>query len=313
MKRPLKNMADSVKARLLALSNKRGEDFQRMLDRFALERLLYRLSRSGGGDRFILKGAMLLELWREELSRPTRDLDLLGLTESTPEAVRDFFKELCVLDVEDDGLIFLPDSVEAQVIRDPAEAVGVRVTLSARLGQARMRLQTDIGFGDAVIPEPEEAEYPVLLDLPRPKLKVYPLEAVVAEKFQAMNYHGDTNSRMKDYYDLWVIGHRMPFGGRRLSQAIQATFQRRNAAIPGTVPEGLREELLIAQRTMWEGFHRKNALREPFRPFPEILAFLVSFLMPAASALHAGRSFDAEWPPGGPWCEKQKGKEKAHT
>jgi len=202
---PQKNLPASVRQRLLNLSRERGEDFNFTLTRYANERLLYRLARSPYRDQFVLKGAALFQVWSESLYRPTRDVDLLGFGDSTATGIGSVFHELCVLEVEPDGLRLLPDSVRAEEIRDQQEYGGLRVHLMADLDGAQIALQVDVGFGDAVTPGIEEADFPTLLDFPAPHLRTYPRETVIAEKFEAMVRLGIVNTRMKDFYDVWQL------------------------------------------------------------------------------------------------------------
>jgi len=198
-----RNVAASVRQRLRNLARQRGVDFQYLLVRYGMERLLYRFSRSEACDHFVLKGAALFSLWTDQPHRATRDIDLLGHGDNSIEHLEEVFRQICEVTVEDDGLTFFPDSVRGQVISPHDEYEGVRLTLTALLEKARIPLQVDIGFGDTVTPEPTVVEYPVLLDLPPPVLRAYSRETVVAEKFQAMVSLGMGNSRMKDFFDLW--------------------------------------------------------------------------------------------------------------
>lgn len=209
------------------LARKQHEDFQLVLTRYAIERLLYRLTRTGYAAEFVLKGAMLFRLWADQPHRPTRDLDLLGRGDPSVDRLAAVFRAVCGAAVEDDGLLFDPATVTAGKIKEDQEYEGVRVECVARLGQARIDLQVDVGFGDAVTPGPVTVQYPGLLDLPAPELAAYPRETVVAEKFQAMVMLGIANSRMKDFFDLWVLARSFTFAGPVLAAAIRATFARR--------------------------------------------------------------------------------------
>ena len=234
-----KNVAASVRQRLRNLARQHGEDFQYILVQYGLERLLYRLFRSGARDRFVLKGAALFSLWTDEPHRATRDIDLLGYGDNSIPHLEQVFRQVCEVEVEEDGLVFLTETVRGQVIGRDDEYEGLRMTLTALLDRARIPLQVDIGFGDTVKPEPITVEYPVLLDLPPPVLRAYSREAVVAEKFQAMVSLGMGNSRMKDFFDLWVIAHEFSFDGELLAGAIQATFERRRSPLPQEPPLAL--------------------------------------------------------------------------
>jgi len=298
-----KNTAVSVRNRLLALARERGEDFQLLLTRYGLERLLYRLGKSNYRDRFILKGAMLFMLWSDQLHRPTRDVDFLGFGDSSEAGLQAIFRELCDIQVEDDGLKLRADSVQAEVIRDAAEYGGIRVRLFGDLAGARIPIQADIGFGDAVTPEAKDIKYPVLLDNPVPQLRAYPPETVVAEKYQALVHLGFANSRMKDFIDLWVIAHAFDFDGRTLAKAIHNTFSRRHTDLPVQTPSGLSPRFHEDphKNTQWKAFIRKGALAPTSPPLSEVCGFLEGFLLPPTLALVENRNFNAKWKPGGAW------------
>lgn len=300
-----KNTAVSVRDRLLQLAKRRGEDFQLILTRYALERLLYRLSQSEYRDRFILKGAMLFALWDDQPYRATRDVDFLGFGDSSEDAVRDTFRTLCNTTVADDGLVLHADSVRVDRIRDVMEYGGIRVTLLGELASARIPIQADIGFGDVVTPEPEGVEYPTLLGSPAPLLRAYPRETVVAEKYQALVYLGMANSRMKDFYDLWVMAHRLDFNGATLSEAIYNTFARRKTALPEQTPSGLSPEFHddYQKTRQWDAFLRKGMVLSTSNSpsLDEVCQILDDFLMPPTTALTRVRAFSEHWQPGGPW------------
>jgi hypothetical protein len=229
-------MAASVRQRLMQLSRERSEEFHLLLTRYGLERLLYRLTQSPHAGQFVLKGAVLFQLWTGEPHRATRDLDLLGLGPPSTDRLCQVFQVVCSLPVADDGLIFLTDAVQAEQIKEDNEYEGVRLRIGARLGNARIPLQVDIGFGDAVTPGPQAVNYPTLLDFPAPQLLAYPRETVVAEKFQAMIQLAMANSRMKDFYDIWTLARKFEFAGPPLGAAIRATFERRQTALPTVTP-----------------------------------------------------------------------------
>lgn len=210
-------MAASVRSRLTTLAHAQGDETEYMLMRYALERLLYRLGQSPHANAFILKGALLFVLWDGHPHRATRDLDLLGFGVPDVRRMEQVFRDLCTLPVEDDGLTFLPETVHARPIREQQEYGGIRVLLQALLGTARLRVQADVGFGDVVTPSAQETDFPTLLDLPQPHLRVYPRETVVAEKFEAMVRLGMTNTRMKDFYDLLILSREFAFDGPTLA------------------------------------------------------------------------------------------------
>jgi len=300
-----KNTAASVRDQLLALARERGEDFQLILTHYGLERLLYRLSKSDYRDRLILKGAMLFMLWSDQPHRPTRDVDFLGIGDSSEDALQAIFRDLCVIPVKDDGLAFLTDSVQVERIRDELEYGGLRVKLFGSLASARIRIQADIGFGDDMTPEPREIEYPTMLGHPAPILNVYPRESVVAEKYQALVNLGMANSRMKDFYDIWFIAREFDFDGRALSVAIRNTFSRRRTPLPKHTPPGLCPEFYedAHKKTQWNAFLRKGTITPPLSlPSLSIVClFLQTFLLPPTQALIQDKDFESAWQPGGPW------------
>lgn len=257
-----KDLAASLRARLLAIAKAEGSDFNLVLVRFALERLLYRLSQSNHADHFLLKGALLFALWYDLPHRPTRDADLLGFGASDLESIARTFREIAAIEVED-GIVFNPASVTVEEIRKDAGYAGARVLIAAEIAKARCKTQIDIGFGDAVTPGPVQAVYPVLInDLPAPRLHTYPVYTVVSEKVHAIALLGMANSRVKDYFDLWVLLDRESLNPHTLAQAIAATFVRRGMAVPGELPIGLTDEFADdpTRQALWAAFLKKNEL-----------------------------------------------------
>lgn len=290
-----RNVAASVRAQLLNKARAEKRDFTLVLTRYALERLLYRLSISRHAEHFLLKGALLFDLWFDVPLRPTRDIDLLGFGLAEVPYLIEAFTELCALDV-DDGIRFDAQSIQAEEIRKQANYAGIRVTLLGSLDGARCPVQVDVGYGDVVTPGPETAEYPVMLDeFPAPKLKVYPRYSVVAEKLEALISLGVANSRMKDYFDLWVLAGHSDFEGEVLLEAIGATLSRRGTDIPTEVPFGLTEAFATdAQKQMqWQGFLKKNRLDA--LTLEQVVADLRKFLMPLLRALASGQEFNRTW------------------
>lgn len=298
-----RNMAVSIRDRLLNLARERGEDFQLILTRYGLERLLYRLGESEYRDLFVLKGAMLFMLWGDQCHRPTRDVDFLGFGDSSETGLRTVFRELCEIPVEDDGLTLIADSIQVNAIRDNTEYGGMRVKLFGDLAGARIPILADIGFGDAVTPAPRSIKYPTLLDSPAPNLKAYPRETVVAEKYQALVTLGMANSRMKGFYDLWIISSEFDFDGLMLSKAIGNTFSRRRTSLPEHVPLGLSSEFYedAQKNTQWNAFVRKGMLAASPPTLKNICLSLETFLLPPTQALVRDEEFRANWEPGGPW------------
>jgi predicted nucleotidyltransferase component of viral defense system len=303
MAREIKNVAASAQARLRNVARETGTDFQILLSRYVLERLLYRLSVSPHRNRFILKGALLFPLWLDDPFRPTRDLDLLGFGDSRPAELADVFREIMSVGVPDDGVVFDTGAVQAAAIRDQADYDGVRVRTEARIGNARIPVQVDVGFGDAVFPAATEVAYPVLLEAPVPRIRAYPRETVVAEKFEALISLGGNNSRMKDFYDLWAMSEQFAFDGAALAESIRATFARRGTDIPDDIPSGLSEELASSpeKEAQWRAFTQRGRLAAQPGTFPEVISRLRDFLMPAAHAAKKAEQSAVVWEAGGPW------------
>jgi Nucleotidyl transferase AbiEii toxin, Type IV TA system len=256
------NPGASIRARLLNRARADGVEFEQMLTRFALERMLYRLSVSRYRDQFLLKGALLFDLWFDEPHRPTRDADFLGIGSADPRRLAAVFREICDVTAAD-AIVFDPGSVKATEIRREANYPGIRVTLSGVLDGARCPTQADIGFGDVVTPAPEEADYPVLLkDLPQPRLRVYPRYTVIAEKFEAIVSLGIANSRMKDFFDLWILTREPGLEAGLIPKAVAATFARRGTPFPATTPVGLSDEFATdaGKRQQWRAFLDRNRL-----------------------------------------------------
>lgn len=255
----------SIHARLLRLAKARNEDFNLILTRYAVERFLYRLSLAPARDSYWLKGALLFDLWFDVPHRATRDADFLGFGPVDTEALAATIRDICVTAVAD-GMEYDPASISIGEIREDARYGGLRVRFQGRLGKARCTVQLDVGYGDAVTPGPEEAVYPTLLeDQPPPRLHVYPRATVVAEKLEAMVSLGMANSRMKDYFDLRALAYEGALEASLLGEAIKATFERRQTAIPDGVPQGLSDEFAqdATRRTQWQAFLHKNRLDAP--------------------------------------------------
>lgn len=298
-----RNISASVRARLTSRAKVRNEAVQLVLLRYAIERLLYRLSRSEYADRFVLKGAMLFNLWADAPYRATGDLDLLGYGDSAADRLVEIFQAICATDVEPDGVEFLADTVRAEQARENDEYRGARVTLEAGIAGARLSVQVDIGFGDVIVPEAQDIEYPALLEFPAPRLRAYPRETVVAEKFQAMVRFAALTSRMKDFYDLWAIATIFDFQGPVLAEAIRATFERRQTTLPLATPAALAPEFAEhpTKQAQWQGLLRRTAIAMAPEPLPVVLTKVREFVMPPTAAAAKGVPFEETWPPGGPW------------
>ncbi len=260
----LRQVGASVRQRLLNLAKSRGEPLDLLLTRYTLERLLHRLSLSPYRDRFVLKGAMLLTTWFDEPHRATRDLDLLGFGDPADDALLGVFREVMMISV-DDGLSFNLDALSIAPIREGNDYGGSRLRTTANLAGARVTVVVDIGFGDAVEPGPDLIDLPVLLDLPAPRLRAYPRETVVAEKLHAMVVLGLANSRMKDYFDLWMLLGTFEFESRGLQQAVHATFARRGTPVPDRLPVGLSDVFSAdpSKQQQWGAFVRSLSKKVP--------------------------------------------------
>ena len=293
----MKNPAASVHARLAQRRTKTGEDYNVLLVRFTLERLLYRLSISKHREQFVLKGAMLFALWEPGMHRATRDLDLLGFGRSTPERLADIFRELCNLEVEADGVDFDPRSVRCEDIRAQDEYAGIRVKLRATVGKAVVPLQVDVGFGDALPVAPEEITFPVMLGMAAPKLRAYSRETVVAEKLEAIVKLGMLNSRFKDYFDLHYLAQKFPFDGALLVKSIAGTFARRGTAFPEGLPAGLTPMFGTdpAKIRGWQAFWRKTGPKAAAPTLEAVIQLLIEFLEPPLDAAAKGKPLTATW------------------
>jgi len=304
----LKNMAASVRQRLSTLSQQRGEEFQFILSEYAIERLLYRLSRSKHSQRFVLKGAKLFTLWQEQPHRATWDLDLLSRGDNSIEKLEQTFREIVGTSVEDDGLIFEGASIRGEEIRADEEYQGVRIKMVARLANAQIPVQVDIGFGDIITPAPTVEEYPTLLDFPAPKVLTYSRETAVAEKLEAMISLGVINSRIKDFFDIRELALNFEFRGAVLTRAVRETFGRRRTKIPTETPIALTEEFVDqpGRQAQWRAFVRKGRLSSDTDALDNVIPTLREFLLPVLTAAAENTELNAIWNPGGPWRREEE-------
>lgn len=286
----IKNLPASVRARLFASATAKGEVFNRTLVRYAIERFLFRLSKHAGRDRFVLKGAMLFITWSEAVYRPTGDLDLLAHAPADPTAMKAIVADICATPVPDDAIVFDADSITVEAVRREEEYQGLRVSMWAKLENARIRLRIDMGIGDVVHPAPREIGFPCLLpDMGIPRILAYPPETVVAEKFEAMVRFGEANGRLKDFHDIWAITNTFEFEMAVLVQALIGTFRRRDATLPADIPFGLTAAFaeIPQKRVMWGAFLARNPPAVTPPPLDEVLAELRCFIGPVLrSAAH---------------------------
>jgi len=299
------DVAASVRARLLNQARASGEEFERILARFAAERLLFRLGASAARDRCILKGASLLAVWLPDPYRATRDVDLLLSGETDDDTIRSLVEEICALSCPEDGLRFDLSELVVETIRPDEEYPGKRARFRTFLGTARIALQLDFGVGDALALQPEEIVYPTLLaTLPAPRLRAYPRAASVAEKFEAMVMLGMRNSRMKDFHDLWALAGAFGFDGRVLQKAITACFERRRTPWTEELPRVLSTAFyeMPELRTRWRNYLAAGAvLAPPPAQFGVVGERIIQFLGPVRNSILAGKAFASVWPPAGPW------------
>lgn len=296
------NLALSIRQRLLNKARETGWPFNDMLQYFAIERFLYRLAKSPHAGKFILKGAVMFTAWQAPVSRPTMDIDFLGLTNNSIDAMVAMTKEICTQMVEPDGLTFEPESVEGERIVEDADYEGVRVRFRGGLGTARITMQLDIGFGDVVVPQPATVEYPTILPLPAPQLRGYSRESAIAEKFEAMVKLGILNSRMKDFFDIWMLSRQFDFEGHTLGTAIAKTFATRRTVVPAE-PMALTGAFAAdtSKQTQWQSFIRRSRLQHAPENLTDVVTTLAVFLGPIAKALASGKVFEHVWQAPGPW------------
>lgn len=293
----MKNIPDSVRRRLFDVAKEQNVEFNSLLIRYAIERTLYRLSVSEFADRFLLKGALLLSVWSERPYRPTLDVDLLAFGDSSASSMESVFRQILSIPCSDDGLQFLPETMALDAIKLGDEYQGLRVTFRCELAKAVIPVQVDIGFGDAVVPGPLETIYPTILELPVPRVRSYPRETVVAEKFEAMVKLGAANSRMKDFADIFYLASKFEFEGNLLAEALKATFSRRNTELPVVAPFALTENFYLREdrQKQWFSFLKRSKLVDTFYGFSEVCILLRDFLLPPAVSAASSTSFEKRW------------------
>ncbi len=297
----VKNLQASVRQQLLNKAHKDNRPFNEILQYYAIERFLYRISRSDYSDKFILKGALMFLAWGTSVYRPTRDIDLLGFTTNELDAVSRIFQEICDQEVEPDGLIFDNSFVQCERIKEDADYEGVRLNLAGYLGKVKIPLQIDIGFADVVSPAPITLKYPTILQMPMPQLRGYSPESVVAEKLRALVFLDRANSRMKDFHDLWVMAEHFEFDGGILQGAIITTFQRRRTELPMEIPVGLSGSFAAEKQTQWQAFRKRMHLETVPISFSDVSSVINGFLIPPLRKSAIGELFEGKWEPGGPW------------
>lgn len=271
-----------------------GRPFNEMIQYYAMERFLYRLSVSQFRENYILKGALLLKSMDSNLFRPTRDIDFLGITSNEENNVREQISEITNIPYIEDGLEFDSETIETERITEDADYQGIRVRLIGYLGKIEIHLQLDIGFGDIVTPEPTTFTFPTILQHPSPELVCYPLETAIAEKLQIVIHMGFINSRMKDFFDIWVCSRQLHFNGEKLAKAIKGTFNNRQTDIPEDI-EAFKDEFMRDKHQQWKAFTKKIQQSGQTPEFPEVINDIKRFALPVLSAIRNDFTFSKDW------------------
>ena len=300
-KQNIKNLPASIQDRLLNQARESGSPFNEILQYYAIERFLYRLSQSQYARQFVFKGALLFRVWGLPTFRPTRDIDLLGKASNEVDILVGVIQEVCKKRVPDDGMFFDPATIIGERIKEDADYEGVRLRFIGSLGTTRVHLQIDVGFADVVSPKPVKIKYPVILPFPEPELRSYPPESVVSEKLQAMIYLGSINSRMKDFYDLWVMSNRFDFSGYVLQEAIRKTFANRKSNIPEEHPVAFSEQFAREKQVQWSAFLKTTGVQDAPEHIKSVQERLRKFLLPVFQNLRADKLMDKDWKPDGGW------------
>jgi len=309
-KRSMRNTPASIRERLLNKAREKGRLFNEILQYFAMERFLYRLSLSAYAEKFVLKGALLFTAWQTSYLRSTMDIDLLGHTNNDVNFIVTVVKKICSQKVESDGIVFDLSSVKGEHITEDADYEGVRIKFRGTLDTARITIQLDIGFGDIVIPSPVRIDYPTILNLPAPHLYGYSKESVIAEKFEAMIKLGLLNSRLKDFYDIWFLSQQFDFDGQTLAAAIKKTFSNRGTQLPSqlnTLTDHFAQD--PSKKAQWRGFIRKNILKNVPEELSEVVSGIADFLGPVIDTLTADQTLKGTWNAHGParrWVKIKK-------
>lgn len=290
------NIAASIRQRLKNILKNENRPFNELLQYYAMERFLYRLSQSKHVGRFILKGALMLRVWHSPELRPTMDIDMLGKTSNEIDNIVEQVKDIISVEAEPDGIVFDLDSIKAERIKENADYEGVRVRFIGTLDNARVHMQIDVGFDDIVHPEPVETEFPTLLDSPVPKLLCYSRESAIAEKFEAMLKLGELNSRMKDFFDIWLLSRQFDFDGKELTEAMRLTLEHRGTDIPEIIT-AFSKEFIEDKQIQWKAFHKRLAQEHVPTDFGVIVADIEVFLGPV---LNSAKAPD-KWSTHGAW------------
>ena len=287
MKKDIKNIPASIRAKLQNKAKENNRPFSEILQYYGMERFLYRFSRSRYVDRFVLKGALLFTVWQIPERRATLDIDFLAHFDNQVTSIEKVIRDVCEIPIVSDGLIFNPENVKGQKIKEDADYEGVRIKLVGFLERARIPMQIDIGFGDIIYPKSETIDYPVILDLPKPRLKGYPVESVVSEKFEAMVKLGLLNSRMKDFYDIWLMMRQFDFNNSKLAEAVRRTFEHRKTSLPQNKPLFAAEiyDEKSDRQTLWKAFLKKGDIKHAPESLATVARKIEEFLNKAINSI----------------------------
>ena len=300
----IKNMAASVRERLLQQARKDKRPFNELLQYAAMDRFLYRWSKSKSANHFVLKGALMLRVWNISEQRATRDIDMLAKNVSNElESIAAIITEVMAVDIESDGFVFSPETIAVTRITEDADYEGVRVKFIGNLDSAKVSMQIDIGFGDIVYPPPAKSKLPAMLDFPPGEMLCYSRESAIAEKLQAVVYLGDANSRMKDFYDIYFLSRASDFISSDLATAIRLTFENRETEIP-VVINSFSKEFIVSKQVQWQAFRKK--LDQEYIPelFEEVIMSIEKFVMPVINIVLTNDGTEYTWTAPGPWLVK---------
>jgi len=303
MRKNVTNIQASVRALLQNKAKETNRPFAEVLQYYGMERFLYRFSRSEYVDKFILKGALLFTVWQIPERRTTLDIDFLARYDKQVASIEAVMRDVCDVSVDPDGLVFDSKNVEGRKIKEDADYEGVRVKFLGFLERSRIPMQIDVGFGDIVYPKTKVVDYPVILDFPKPHLKGYPPEGVISEKFEAMVKLGLLNSRMKDFYDIWLMMRQFDFSGSNLAEALKRTFKHRKTDPPKAQPlfaEEIYNEKSDRQ-TLWKAFLKKGDIKHVPEKLSTTAREIEKFLIKPLDAINKGNRFNEEWKAPGPW------------
>lgn len=302
MERDKKNIAESIHLRLLNEAKKSGRLFNELLQYYTIERFIFRLAQSPFEKNYLLKGALMFFAWNTKLPRPTKDVDLLGNIDNSLDAITESMKKICQQKVVQDGIFFNPDTISATRITEDVEYKGIRVRIPGNLGSIRLSVQIDIGFGDVIVPKATKFTYPTILDSPAPIIRGYSKESIISEKFHAMVKLGVLNSRMKDFYDIWLLSQQFDFKGQTLSTALRKTFENRKTKIisnPVVFQESFASDK--GKQNQWRAFIQRTRLTNTLKNFTDVITVIKTFISPVISTLADKKTFQKNWKAPGPW------------